>query len=181
MVRLLQDGVLHKGGVWADLGAGTGNFTRALSELVGQDGLIYAIDRDRRAFERLGALAAEKQQYHASIRPMLGDFTRPLDLAQLDGILIANALHFVRDQVNVLQQIGWYLRPGGSLLIVEYDVRGTLPWVPWSVPFERFQQVSVAANFSTPTLVGMRRSPTSGIDMYAALAIRGPQKQSQQL
>jgi SAM-dependent methyltransferase len=180
MVSLLQGGVLQQGGVWADLGAGSGNFTRALCELLGADGLIYAVDRDRRAFDRLTTLAAERLPHCASIKPMLGDFTRPLELAELDGILMTNALHFVPNQADVLRRIGWCLRPGGWLLLVEYDVRGMLPWVPWAVPFERFQQVGIEAGFSTPTLVGMRRSPTSGIDMYAALATRRARQESEQ-
>jgi len=45
-VRLLQDGVTP-GGVWADLGAGSGAFTLALAELLGPGGEVIAVDRDR--------------------------------------------------------------------------------------------------------------------------------------
>ena len=46
MIELIRGGVPGAGGVWADLGAGTGNFTWALRELLGTHGLIYSVDRD---------------------------------------------------------------------------------------------------------------------------------------
>ena len=39
MVALIRGGVPRAGGVWADLGAGTGNFTWALAELIGPQGM----------------------------------------------------------------------------------------------------------------------------------------------
>ena len=49
MVALIRGGVSEPGGNWADLGAGTGNFSWALAELIGPQGTIYAIDRDAKA------------------------------------------------------------------------------------------------------------------------------------
>ncbi|HLV37010.1 MAG TPA: hypothetical protein VKY59_17935, partial [Spirillospora sp.] len=49
MVALIRAGVESSRGLWADFGAGAGNFTRALRELVGPEAVIYAIDRDRHA------------------------------------------------------------------------------------------------------------------------------------
>jgi len=54
-VTLLRGGVSAPGGVWADLGSGTGAFTLALSDLLGLSGTIYSVDKDP------GALAAQKQ------------------------------------------------------------------------------------------------------------------------
>src|SRR3712207_5600619 len=170
MVALIRGGVPGPGGTWADLGAGSGNFTRALAELLGPEGTIYAVDRDARSVNRQRAAVAQGKA--AVIRPKEGDFTRPLDLPPLDGVLMANALHFVSDQAAVLASVAAYLRPGGRLLLVEYDVRAGVGWVPFPVPFERFQLLAAPAGLSTPTLVGSRRSPSSGIVMYAAVAVR---------
>ena len=57
MLGLIRGGVDAPGGTWADLGAGTGNFTRVLGELLGPRGTIYAVDRDRKAIERQRAAA----------------------------------------------------------------------------------------------------------------------------
>ncbi len=48
MVALIRAGVPPAGGVWADLGAGTGNFTLALAEILGPTATIYALARDDR-------------------------------------------------------------------------------------------------------------------------------------
>ncbi len=171
MVALIQDGVAAQGGVWADLGAGTGNFTWALREILGPQGTIFAVDRDARAIKHQGELIAQANP-GAAILPLQADFTQPLALPALDGVLMANALHFVRDQVAVLGRISSYLRPGGRLLLVEYDLHEAIQWVPFPVPFERLQQIALAAGLSAPQLLGRRRSPSSGIVMYAGAATR---------
>ena len=171
MIALIHGGVRGPSGVWADLGAGTGNFTWALRALLGAQATIYAVDRDGRSIARQRDQLRQVEP-GAVIIPLQADFTRPLGLPALDGVLMANALHFVRDQAAVLAQIAGYLRPGGSFLLVEYDLRAAVRWVPFPVPFERFQALSGAAGLSAPTLLNTRRSPSSGVVMYAGVAVR---------
>lgn len=174
MVALIRGGVPGPGGVWADLGAGTGNFTYALRELLGPSGAIYAVDRDGKAMRRQHELLARAGP-GAAITPIQADFTRPLELPELDGALLANALHFIRDQAAALMLIAGYLKPGGRVLLVEYDVRRAIPWVPFPVPFERFQTLVAGAGLGDITKLGSRVSPSTGIAMYAAVAVRGLQ------
>jgi ubiquinone/menaquinone biosynthesis C-methylase UbiE len=171
MVALLRDGVSHTAGVWADLGAGTGNFTYALRELLCADSTIYAIDRDGKAIRRQNELASEAGP-GAAIVPIQADFTHSVDLPTLDGVLIANALHFIRDQPATLASIASKIRPGGRLLLVEYDAHSALRWVPFPVPFERFAALAVGAGLINIARVGFRVSPSSGMAMYAAVALR---------
>src|SRR5437870_12148953 len=90
-VRLLAGGVRqNEGGTWADLGAGSGAFTLALADLIGPHGVIHAIDRDR------GALAELRTAFvsavpQAELRVQVADFTRRLELSDLDGIVMANS------------------------------------------------------------------------------------------
>jgi ubiquinone/menaquinone biosynthesis C-methylase UbiE len=171
MIALIRDGVPEPGGVWADLGAGTGNFTWALRQLLGSQGTIYAVDRDARSIARQRELLAAAEP-GAAIHPFQADITRPLDLPPLDGVLMANALHFLRDQAAMLAHAAGYLRPGGRFLLVEYDLQSPRAWVPFPVAFERFQSLAAGCRLAAPTLVGRRRSPSSGIVMYAAVAAR---------
>ncbi len=59
---------------------------------------------------------------------MQADFTRPLNLPLLDGILMANALHLIRKQVATVRKLASCLRVGGHFLAVEYDVCFTRPF-----------------------------------------------------
>jgi ubiquinone/menaquinone biosynthesis C-methylase UbiE len=168
MVDLIRGGVGAPGGTWADLGAGTGNFTRALRELLGPQGTIYAVDRDAKAITSQRAALASTPG--AAIHLIQADFIQPIKLPLLDGALMANALHFVRDQPAALARIAGYLRPGGRLLLVEYDLALPMPWVPFPVPLDRFSTLARQIGLAEPTLVGTRRSPSTGTAMYAAVA-----------
>jgi ubiquinone/menaquinone biosynthesis C-methylase UbiE len=171
MIELIRGGVPDAGGVWADLGAGTGNFTWALRELLGAQGLIYAVDRDGKAIRAQHELLAHAGP-GASIIPIQADITQQLKLPPLDGVLLANVLHFIRDQPAALALIAGYLRPGGGVLIVEYDLAEPLRWTPFPVPFARLQALAAVAGLHNVVRVGSRVSPSSGIAMYAAVALR---------
>jgi hypothetical protein len=78
------------------------------------------------------------------------DFTRPfalggLEKGALDGMLSANALHFVRDAESVLPQLAAWLRPGGRVVLIEYDRRPASRWVPYPIPIERLPTLAAAA------------------------------------
>lgn len=170
MVELIRGGVPAPGGIWADLGAGTGNFTWALAELLGVGATIYAVDRDARAVAAQQA-RLQSNPPTATVLPCQADVLRPLDLPPLDGILAANLLHFLRDQPAAFVHLYHYLRPGGHLVVVEYEQSLPIPWVPHPLPFARFAQLAGAAGFRDPTQCATRRSPSSGRTMYAAVAV----------
>lgn len=157
-LELIRPGVA--GTVWADLGAGSGAFTLALAELLGPEGRIYAVDKDARGLRQLSG---------PQIEPVQADFTGPLELPPLDGILLANSLHYVRDQVLLLRKLGGYLKPEGRVLVVEYENRRPSPWVPYPIPFARFREIAGQAGFSSPERIGARPSDFGGT-VYAALA-----------
>jgi len=143
-VRLLRDGVT-RGGTWADLGAGTGAFTLALAELVGPGGEIVAVDRDRGALRGLeGAL----RPGGATVRTLAADFTKPLALVSLDGVIMANSLHFVRNKAPVLAFVRGMLKPSGRLLLVEYDADSGNPWVPYPITFATWRALADANGFT---------------------------------
>jgi ubiquinone/menaquinone biosynthesis C-methylase UbiE len=171
-VALLRKGVPQPGGAWADLGAGSGAFTLALAELLGPAATVIAVDRDGRALRRLGQAMATR--YPAvTLRCVAGDFTRPLDLPPLDGAVMANALHFVArgEQEGALRRVCGLLRPGGRLIVVEYNTdRGNL-WVPHPLTFAAWQRLALRAGFAAATLLATRPSSSLG-GFYAGLAVR---------
>lgn len=172
-VALLRDGIPSTGGVWADLGAGRGAFTLALAELIGPQGQIFAIDKDHRsltdnalAFQRrFGKQPAAKVEYQAT------DFTQSLSLPPLDGIVMANALHFQRSKEAVLDRIFACLKPDGRLVLVEYNVDHGNPWVPFPLSYPAWETLALKAGFRQVRL--LRRRPSSFLkEIYSSLAIK---------
>ena len=162
-VELAQGGVTRRGGVWADLGAGSGTFTRALAELLGPEGLVYAVDRRP-------ALAEATPLTGAEVRSLQADFTLPLELKPLDGILMANSLHFVRQQEKVLRQVVSDLAPGGTFLLIEYDLQRPTPWIPFPIPPMRFKALARQVGLSEPLELKRRPSRYGPRELYAAVA-----------
>jgi len=159
---------------WADLGAGTGTFTRALSELLGPEARVYAVDRDRHA---LGAIEPDGTARTAQVVTVHADFTRHLALDDvggepLDGALMANALHFVEDQESVLRRVIALLRLAGRVVVVEYDRRAPSRWVPYPIPPERLGLLAARTGLRAPTVV-KRRPSLYGGTLYAAYLTPG--------
>jgi SAM-dependent methyltransferase len=170
----LISGAVPRGmAVWADLGAGEGTFTRALARLLGRGSRIYAVDRDPRA---LATLQRWVPHDGVAVVPVTADFSRPFDLptldaAPLDGLLFANSLHFVRRPEMVVKGLVAQLRPGGRVVIVEYDRRGASRWVPFPIPATGVAALAAAAGLISPTITATRPSAFGGT-LYVAAAER---------
>jgi ubiquinone/menaquinone biosynthesis C-methylase UbiE len=168
LVALLRDGVATQGGHWADLGAGDGAFTFALADLLGPGAKITAIDRDSGALRRLASAAAG-----APIETLVADFTRPLNLSGLDGVVMANSLHFVKNKGPVLASVHTMLRPGGTLIVVEYETDKGNPWVPHPFSFATWTRMAADSGFGPTRLLGRYPSRYFG-SMYSAASIAAP-------
>lgn len=167
-VALIAAGV-EPGGVWADLGSGTGAFTLALAELLGPAGVIYSIDRDA------ASLREQRRRMRArfpavGVHYLIADFTAPLDLPPLDGIVVANALHFQRDHVAVVARLRGLLRPAGRLVLVEYDTDSGNRWVPYPLSYSTWQAIAADAGFTGTRRLASRPSRFLGA-IYAALSV----------
>jgi ubiquinone/menaquinone biosynthesis C-methylase UbiE len=169
---LIRAAVTKPGGTWADLGAGGGTFTRALATLLGPNGTVYVVDRDASSLRDL-AQSGERTRPAATISTIVADFTEPLELSELDGVLIANALHYVRypDQPMVLEQIASTLAQSAPIVIIEYDRENANRWVPYPISIAMLRQLADDAELSQPVILGKRPSQYGG-DLYAALLMR---------
>ena len=169
-VGLLREGVVESGGTWADLGAGRGAFTLALAELLGPGAVVYAVDRDRRALAELErAMAARFPE--TTLHCRAADLTQPLDLPPLDGVVMANSLHFVRysEQEAVIRLVGGHLRVGGRLILVEYSLDRVNPWVPYPLAYSSWEELARRVGFASTHLLRTRPSRTLG-EIYSAVS-----------
>ena len=157
-VNLLRPANLNPGGSWADFGAGSGAFTLALRDLIGLDATIYAVDKDRRSLNELEKAHRSRFGESAGLHIGVADFTRALDLPPLDGVVMANSLHYYKDKEKVLLHVREFLQPNGALLLVEYNVDSGNLWVPHPLSFETYRTLAPRAGFSEPRLLAKHPS-----------------------
>ncbi|MCB0192414.1 MAG: methyltransferase domain-containing protein [Anaerolineae bacterium] len=159
-VNLLRGGIPAPGGVWDDFGSGTGAFTLALAELLGPDAEIYSIDQDRGSL-RTQARAMQSHFPHTTVHYRTANFTQPFDdLPPLDGLVVANALHFQKyaAQASVVQQLKSYLRPEGHFIVVEYGVDRGNHWVPYPLSYRSWKKLAYTCGFTHTQLLAERPS-----------------------
>ena len=138
---------------WADLGCGRGTFTKALADLLGEGSSLFAIDTDEAALRTLphsfGGVKIETER---------ADFVQDAWPDQLDGILMANSLHFVADQKVFMDRLRQHLKPNGKLILVEYDTDQANPWVPYPRTFAGWQALLLEAGFRQVSEIARRTS-----------------------
>ena len=161
---LIKPGITTTNGTWADLGAGTGMFTLALRKLM-QSGTVYAVDKNPHVLWSIAGGGPVEVVVHEA------DFNHPLELPPLDGIVMANALHYTPDPIATLKNILTCLRPGSPFLLVEYETeQARPPWIPYPMPFKRFLEVARKAGLSEPEELGRAPSNYGHRYIYSALA-----------
>jgi ubiquinone/menaquinone biosynthesis C-methylase UbiE len=148
---------------WADLGCGTGTFTRALVQCLPKDSQIWALDKSRSALQEipdsLEGLSLQKERI---------DFLEWEPENPLDGILMANSLHYIQKQKIFLEKAAEFLTEDGIFLFVEYETERGNPWVPYPLSFRKLQILASELGFFRPVKIGERPSVYQRAGMYAA-------------
>ncbi len=136
-LELIRGGLAEKPGVWADLGAGSGFFTQLLSAQLPGGSHLYALDKSPVLLYNL------IRDSRIPLEVIDGDFTRDMPLPLLDGILMANALHYISEPLRTLKHILGYLKAGGRFILVEYDQEvPNPPWNPYPISLQKFTKLS---------------------------------------
>ena len=165
---LIRSGIQAEpeGAMWADLGCGSGTFTTALATLLGEHSRIYAIDKVDQIIESRGG-------NNVDIKFAKIDFINDaLPVTNLDGILMANSLHYVKEKDLFIKKLSRHLKPAGQVIIVEYDTEHSNQWVPYPISFTSLQKTFAAAAFSDIKKIGERKSIYRTGKMYAAAVSR---------
>ncbi|SFD87180.1 class I SAM-dependent methyltransferase [Spirosoma endophyticum] len=147
---------------WADLGCGTGLFTRALASLLQPGSLIYGIDMNK------ASLSTVSKYEDVTIQPVCQDFIRDeWPFERIDGLLMANSLHYVQDKRTLIDKIQGYLVESGSLLLVEYDTDVANPWVPYPLSYYTLANLFKKAGFTSIEKLQEMPSRYGSANLYA--------------
>jgi ubiquinone/menaquinone biosynthesis C-methylase UbiE len=116
IVQALQ---LQPGMCVADLGAGTGYFSRYLSAAVGESGTVLAVDTEPNLVVHLRE-RAEKEQT-ANVVPILASVDNPRMVSgAVDVVLIVDTFHHIDDRLSYFRRLKRFLKPAGRVAIVDF-------------------------------------------------------------
>jgi hypothetical protein len=76
----------------------------------------------------------------------------------LDGIVMANALHFHRQPQPIVQLLKSYLHSQGRFIIVEYNIEQGNSAVPYPVSYRMWEEVAQQCGFTHTQLLKTRPS-----------------------
>lgn len=110
---------LKPGMVVADIGAGTGLFTRLMAEKVETSGKVYAVN----ITEFLAHIAADaKKNKRTQVVTVRGSQqTTNLPKASVDVAFMSDVYHHLERPESVLASLREAIKPGGRLIVVEFD------------------------------------------------------------
>jgi SAM-dependent methyltransferase len=151
--------------IWADLGAGSGTFTRALAMILDAGSTIYEVENDPALVRKLREV--QRGITAAAVVPILSDLRNLDDIAELaltglDAALLANVLHYFANPADVLRAISTRLRPGGRIVLAEYDRSSSNQWVPYPIPAADVPRLAAAARLSWHGVLADRKSRYQG-------------------
>jgi ubiquinone/menaquinone biosynthesis C-methylase UbiE len=165
MISPIKERIFEGKQIWAELGCGTGTFTIALASLLQPESMIYAVDENKKSL-----LQIPDEHRSVGIEKHVMDFVKmDIPFRNLDGLLMANSLHYVKDKKNFLAKIIHCLRENACFLIVEYDTEIVVPaWVPYPVSMSSLKKLFADAGYNHFQKLNERKS-VFGPMMYSVM------------
>jgi predicted methyltransferase len=112
-------------GTVVDLGAGTGYFLRGLSQAVGPNGRVLALDAERSMVERM--YDRVDREGLRNVRPDVIPTDDPsLTPRSVDRVLIVNTWHHIEARPQYAAKLQEALRPGGMVLVVDFTAESPI-------------------------------------------------------
>lgn len=112
----------------ADLGAGTGFYTKILSKKVGNTGKVYAVEVQKDFVTKL-----ESDVKHwglSNVTPIWGDIEKidgtKILSNSIDAVVISNVLFQTEDKLGLVDETKRILKKGGIVLLVDWNDGSTV-------------------------------------------------------
>ena len=113
---------LKPGETVADIGSGSGYFTVRFAARVGERGRVYAVDVDPEMVRHLNRRLRDAGI--RNVQTVLADPADPLlPDASVDRFVVVNTWHHVEDQAGYLARMRRMLKPGGQVVMIDYQKR----------------------------------------------------------
>ncbi len=119
--NILKEAGIKPGFNVLDYGCGPGSYTKAIAELVGGTGKIYALDIHPLAIQMVRAIASKNKL--TNVETILSDRNTGLPDNSMDVILMYDAFHELSDPNGVLQELHRVLKPEGVLSFCDHHMK----------------------------------------------------------
>lgn len=129
-VQIVDACKLKPGAVVADIGAGTGLFTRLFAPVVGPQGKVYAVDIADEFVKHVERTAQEQK-----VENIAGVLAKPdevpLPEKSLDVAFICDTYHHFEFPTKTMKSVHRALKPGGQVILIDFHrIPGTsTDWV----------------------------------------------------
>lgn len=111
---------LKPGMTVADIGSGSGLFTRPIAKAIGPAGVAYAVDIDAALLTIVERSAGEQQI--ANIRTVQAEAADPKLPEAVDLAFVCDTLHHIQQPGAYLKTLKTYLKPGGRIAVIDFSV-----------------------------------------------------------
>jgi ubiquinone/menaquinone biosynthesis C-methylase UbiE len=148
----------HEQQVWADLGCGSGTFTKALNSLLSNGSHITAVDRKKQQLDLPNVDFLQANFEHDNLK-----------ISGLNGILMANAIHYIADKAALVRKLEPMFKGSPLFIMIEYDTDRANPWVPFPITFKQLQTLFGTLGYYKIVKVSERPSAYRSGNMYCAL------------
>jgi arsenite methyltransferase len=113
---------LKPGMLVADIGAGSGLFSRPLAKAVAPAGKVFAVDIQQDLLDYINK--RDKTENIRNVQTVLGEFNDPkLPVRNVDLAFINDVLHHIENRAIYLKALAGYLKPSGRIVIIEMDIK----------------------------------------------------------
>jgi len=154
-----------------DLGTGLGHVAAAVAEMVGPDGQVVGVDVDSRMLE----LARARTEHLPHVQLVEADVTRWRGSEPFDAVVGRLILFHLQDPVGVLRHHLESVRPGGRVVMLDYDIGGlrTEPGDPFTTRMAALVMGAFRAAGADPTIGSRLQSilAAAGAEEVGGLAI----------
>jgi len=116
--RIVDDLNIGPGDTVADIGAGSGLFTRKMAAKAGSTGTVYAVDINEKLLRHIEKTAPGEAS--AKIVTVKAEEMDPKIPAPVDLIFICDTLHYVDDPAAYVTVMASSLKPGGRIAVIDF-------------------------------------------------------------
>jgi len=117
--KVMEALAIRPGLAVADVGAGTGLYTRLFARAVGEKGRVLAVDIASEFLDHINKTA--KDQKLGNITTVLGkDVSTELPPASVDLVYVCDTYHHFEYPARVLESIHKGLKDGGKLVVIDF-------------------------------------------------------------